>query len=271
MKFRSVLISLAVAVAVAVAVAGIGCSDRSSSPHGARRGAPATLSHKDRYEVTAADMAPYHALLKAHAQGEQRALRIKVDAARDRLWVLGLKHIYVYDITGKQLIRRVALPNWSVAGFVCPPDMALDRSGSAFLASNVESTLWRIDAEDFSIKAQDITLQAEGNRGIGFGALTFAGDGALYALTAHEGWLWRIDFAALRGNEVVLSERVLSACTLTASDQRTQGGLPSTVVLCVPAAQNNQRARQITITPDFTRGYVSTEVSTAVSTEKCSS
>jgi hypothetical protein len=170
--------------------------------------------------------------------------------------VLGLKHVYIYDITGKQLIRRVALPNWSVAGFVCSPDMALDQSGAAFLASNVESTLWKIDADNFGIKAQDITLQAEGNRGIGFGALTFATDGTLYAITAHEGWLWRIDFATLRGSEVVLSERLLNTCSLTAPDQRVQGKPPGTVVLCAAAGKN---VRPIDITPDFTRGQVSNE------------
>ncbi len=256
MKIGSGLISLAVALAIILAATGIGCGDPSSSPDGARRDAPATRSNKDRYEVTAADSAPYRALLKAHTQGEQRALRIKVDAARNRLWVLGLKHVYVYDITGKQLIRRVALPDWSVAGFVCSPDMALDPSGAAYIAGNVASTLWKIDAEDFGVKAHELTLRAGANRDLGFGALTFAADGALYALTAHDGSLWRIDVATLRGSEVALSERLLNTCSLTAQDQRIQSGLPRTVILCAAAEKN---VRPIVIAPDFTRGQVSNE------------
>jgi hypothetical protein len=258
--FRSgLLISLAITIAIAVAATTIGCSDPSSSLDGARRDAPATRSSKDRYEVTAADMAPYAALLKAHEQSEHRALRIKVDTTRNRLWVLGLKHVYVYDITGKQLIRRVALPDWSVAGFVCSPDMALDSSGAAYIASNADSTLWKIDAEDFGIKAQELTLRAGANRDIGFGALTFAGDGALYAITAHEGSLWRIDVERAHANKVELSERVFGACTLKAPDQTKQGGLTGHVVLCAAAGQKNHNARQILISPDFTRGRVSNE------------
>ena len=244
MKYRSGSISLA----VVLAATSIGCSDPLSAPGGT----PTTRSSKDRYEVTAADRAPYGALLQAHEQGE-RALRIKVDAARNRLWVLGLKHVYVYDIAAKQLIRRLTLPNGSTAGFVCSPDMALDRSGAAFISSNVESKLWKIDAEDFGIKAQEISLHAAANRDIGFGALTFAPDGALYALTAHEGSLWRIDVTTLRANEVELSERVLNTCDLMAPAQRTKGGPP---ILCATAGKN---FRQIVIAPDFTRGQVSTE------------
>ena len=258
-EFRSGLISRTVTVAIAVAATSIGCSDPLSSPDSARRDAPTTRSTKDRFEVTTAETAPHAAILKAHEQGEQRALRIKVDIAHNRLWVLGLKHVYVYDITGKQLIRRVALPDWSVAGFVCSPDMALDPSGAAYIASNAESTLWKIDAEDFGIKAQELALHAGAHRDIGFGALTFAADGALYALTAHEGSLWRVDVARSHANKVELSERVFGACTLKAADQTKQGGLTSHVVLCAAAGRKNQNARQIVISPDFTRGRVSNE------------
>lgn len=252
MKIRSGLIPLAFIAVVVMA----GCSDPSPSAGGAQHDAPAARSNKDRYEVTAQDIAPYGALLKAHEHGQQRALRVKVDAARNRLWVLALDHVYVYDITGKQLIRRVVLPNRSVAGFVCSPDMALDRSGSAFISSNVESRLLKIDAEDFGIKAHEITLHAGANRDIGFGALAFAADGALFALTAHEGSLWRIDVATLSANEVELSERVLNACTLIAPDQRIQGGWPRTVALCAATEKN---VRRILISPDFTRGQDSKE------------
>lgn len=248
MKYRSHLIPLACFATVVM----VGC-DSSLSPSDSRHDTSIYRASKDRYEVTAQDIAPYGPLLKAHEQGEQRALRIKLDATRNRLWVLGLKHVYVYDITGKQLVRRVALANWSVAGFVCSPDMALDRSGAAFIASNVESTLWKIDAEDFGIEVQEVTPRGGANRDIGFGALTFAADGALYALTAHEGSLWRIDVARLRANEVALSERLLNTCTLTVPVQRTKSGPP---ILCAAAGKN---VRHIAISLDFTRGHVSNE------------
>ena len=255
MKRRSVksdLNSLVVTLAVTVAITSTGCTDMSSPS----RATPAGHSNKERYEVTVPEAAPYGALLKAHTQGEQRALRIKVDAARNRLWVLGLNHVYIYDITAKQLVRRIALPKGSVAGFVCSPDMALDRSGAAIISSNVESTLWKIDADDFAIRAQVITSLASMNRDIGFGALTFAADGTLYALAAHAGSLWRINMATLHASEVALSERLLNTCTLVAPEPAGQGGPPRTVVLCAAAGKH---LRHIAITPDFTRGHVSTE------------
>jgi hypothetical protein len=263
MIFRSGLNSLAVTLVISVVATSSGCSDPLPSAGGTAREAPAARSSKDRYEVTAADRASYGVLLKAHAQGEQRALRIQVDAARNRLWVLGLQHVYVYDITAKLLVRRVALPDRSVAGFVCPPDMALDPSGAAFIASNVASTLWKIDAEDFGIQAQEITLHQGANRDIGFGALTFAADGTLYALTAHEGSLWRIDVATLRAHEVALSQRLLNTCALRAADPRIASGPPPSVVLCAAAGHSDQNPRAIVISPDFTRGQISNE--------KCSS
>ena len=252
MKIRSGLIPLSLIAAVVMT----GCNDPSPSPGVGRYDTPTARSNKNRYEVATQDIASYGALLKAHEHGPQRALRVKVDAARNRLWVLALEHVYVYDITGKQLIRRVVLPHRSVAGFVCAPDMALDRSGSAFISSNVESRLVKIDAEDFGIKAQEITLRAGANRDIGFGALAFAADGALFALTAHEGSLWRIDAATLNASEVELSERMLGVCTLTAPRQSFQSAQLRAVVLCAAADKN---VRHIVISPDFTRGHVSTE------------
>ena len=252
MKIRSGLIPLAFIATVVMT----GCGDVSSSLWSAGHEAPAARLKRDRYEVTAQDIAPYRVLLKAHEHGPQRALRVKVDTARNRLWVLALEHVYIYDITGKQLIRQVVLPNRSVAGFVCSPDMALDRSGSAFISSNVESRLWKIDADVFGIKAQEITLQAGMDRDIGFGALTFAADGALYAVTAHEGSLWRIDAATLKASEVGLSERMSGTCTLIAPRQSAQSVQLLAVMLCAAAEKN---VRRIVVSPDSTRGQVSTE------------
>jgi len=73
-----------------------------------------------------------------YAMDERDSLRIRTDASRSRHWVLGLDHVRVYDTASKKLIRQITLPNWSVARFICEPDIALDKSGSAFVSSNVE-------------------------------------------------------------------------------------------------------------------------------------
>jgi len=252
MKIRSGLIPLTLIATVVMA----GCSDHSPASGDAQHYASIYRSNRDRYEVTKQDSAAYAALLNTHGHGPERALRIKVDTSRNRLWVLTLEHGYVYDVTGKQLIRRVVLPNRSVAGFVCSPDIALDRSGSAFISSNAESKLWKIDAEDFGIEVQEITPHTGAGRDIAFGALAFAADGTLFALTAHEGSLWRIDTNTLKASEVELSERMLGACTLIAPRQSTQSVQLSTMVLCAAAEKNGRR---IEISPDSTRGQISDE------------
>jgi hypothetical protein len=109
--------------------------------------------------------------------------------------VLGLDNVRVYDTVKKKLIRRIELPNWSVARIVCMPDMALDRSGSAYISSNAQPRLWRIDADSFEVKEHEISLHGREQWDTGFGALVFAAEGALYALTSSAGSLWKIDVA----------------------------------------------------------------------------
>ena len=133
--------------------------------------------------------------LQAYGIVEQDAIRIRKDTARNKLWVLGLDDVRVFDTTKKQLMRKVVLPNWSVARFICPPDMVLDGSGSAIISSNVQARLWRIDADSFEVKQHEIRLQGREQWDTGFGALAFAADGALYALTSSAGSLWKIDVA----------------------------------------------------------------------------
>ena len=138
-----------------------------------------------------------NALPETSAVGGWDALRARTDTARNRLWVLGLDHVRVYDTVEKKLMQQIKLPSWSVASFdfACMPDMALDRSGSAFITSNVQARLWRIDADSFEVKEHEISLHGREQWDTGFGALVFAADGALYALTSSAGSLWKIDVA----------------------------------------------------------------------------
>ena len=71
----------------------------------------------------------YGHLLKRHEQGRQRALRVKVNERRQRLWILALDSVHVYDITKKRLIRRIPSPDWSIAGLVCPSTWRWIRPG----------------------------------------------------------------------------------------------------------------------------------------------
>jgi len=139
---------------------------------------------------------PAFVLPAAYKAGEGGVLRAKVDGARGRLWVLGIDDLRVYDTAKKRLIRRIALPNWSVARFICGPDMVLDGSGSVIVSSNAQSKLWLIDADTLEARERDIGLHEREQWDVGFSALMLAADGSLLALSSTGGWLWRIDLDA---------------------------------------------------------------------------
>ena len=143
------------------------------------------------------------------------ALRIRTDTARSRVWVLGLDNVRVYDTVKKRLIRQIELPSWSVARLACMPDMALDRSGSAFISSNAQPRLWRIDADSFEVKVHEISLHGREQWDVGFGALAFAADGTLLALTSPVGSLWRIDVGKASARIVEENTSLRNVCELT--------------------------------------------------------
>jgi hypothetical protein len=147
--------------------------------------------------------------------GERDTLRTRTDAARNRLWVLGLDDVRVFDTVKKRLIRKIVLPNWSVARFICDPDMVLDSSGSAIISSNVQARLWRIDADSFEVKEHEISLHGREQWDTGFGALAFAADGALYALTSSAGSLWKIDVAKASASMIEPNNPPSRACAFT--------------------------------------------------------
>jgi hypothetical protein len=147
---------------------------------------------------------------------EQDSLRVRADAERGRLWVLGVDAVRVYDAASKRLIREVVLPNWSVGRFVCNPDLAIDSNGSAVISSNVQARLWRIDADSLEVTEQEIGLQGKERWDVGFGALALAADGTLLGLTSTGGSLWRIDFDKGSARIVDLGGLLMNQCEFTA-------------------------------------------------------
>jgi hypothetical protein len=105
-----------------------------------------------------------------------------------------------------------------VVGFrhVCMPDMALDRAGSAFISSNGQARLLRIDTDRFELKDYAISFNASEGRDIGFGALAFAADGTLFGRTTPGGLLWEIDINKARAVSSNLNKKLpLDECAIT--------------------------------------------------------
>ncbi|HKA41940.1 MAG TPA: hypothetical protein VKF40_08115 [Burkholderiales bacterium] len=124
---------------------------------------------------------------------ERDALRTRNDPGRNRTWVLTLEGVRIYDANSGRLVRMVALPNWIVARVMCQPDIVFDGSGAAIISSNLETKLWRIDADTFVVTEREIVLVGKEEWDTGFGALAYAPEGLLLALTSSAGSLWRVD------------------------------------------------------------------------------
>ena len=153
------------------------------------------------------------AATQLRVRADERTLRVKHDAVRNRAWVLDVDRVEVYDTHTRQLIRSIALPGWSVAQFACTPDIAFDRSGTAFISHNGEPKLWQIDPDTFALTERSVRLVGREHLDIGFGRLTLAPDGKLFAVSSSGGSIWRIDVRDATAQETTLDGRVLDECT----------------------------------------------------------
>ncbi len=144
----------------------------------------------------------------------EEILRTQSDAARGRIWVLGVEDLRVYDAVSNKLVRRVVLPGWSIARYKCPPDLILDASGSAIISNNVVPTLWRVDARSFAVTERAIALEGKEGWDIGFGAIALAGNGSIYALTSNGMSLWKVDSGVASASLLKTYLPPAQACTL---------------------------------------------------------
>ena len=129
-------------------------------------------------------------------------LRVRVDDARNRTWVLSLDHLAVYDRATRRLIRRIELPDWSVADTVCPPGLLVDGEGTAFISHNIEPKLWEIHPQSFELKEHVLRLIEREQLDIGLSNLAVASRGALVGTASTGGSVWRIDLENATAREV---------------------------------------------------------------------
>src|SRR5687767_2472280 len=152
---------------------------------------------------------------ESYRKGWREALRIRTDATRSRQWVLTLDGMRVYDSRTKALIREIALPGWSIARILCHPDLALDRAGTAYVSSNIEPKVWRIDADSFEVGVREIRLLEREQWDVGFGAMAFSPDGTFFGLTYRGGNLWRVNMEKGTAAMVQSYPSLLKTCELT--------------------------------------------------------
>jgi hypothetical protein len=153
-------------------------------------------------------------LLAAHKLGAAEAIRARVDAARERLWVLTLDHVDVYDTASRRPLGRVELPSGSMADFVCPPDLVLNDAGVAFVSNNVQPILLEIDITARRIREHHLATISPKQWEVGFGRLAFGPDGTLFAVSAAGRTVWRIDVAAGVAHELPAGTEPVPDCTV---------------------------------------------------------
>jgi hypothetical protein len=188
--------------------------------------------------------------LEQRSEGRLEALRVQVDVARNRLWVLHGDGVYVYEITTRRRIGRIGMFVGEPVN--CAPDLALDPSGAAIVSSNVRAVLWRLDPERFEARRQELARDTDRQKVVGFTGLAFA-DGLLFGVDALHGSLWKIDLAAGKAQKLALSSPVRGACGL-ARQKPAQAAPGRSVVLC---AVGEKWTRRIEVSPDLRRGNVS--------------
>ena len=138
-------------------------------------------------------------------------LLVKIDAARDRVWVLRLDEVDVYDRRTRQLMRRISLPSWSVAD-LCGPGIAFDSSGVALISHNLEPKLWRVDPDMSEVQEHTIRLIGGEKLDVGFGSIVFGTDGLLYGVASSGHSVWRIDIGSASAVQVGRDAAVFNEC-----------------------------------------------------------
>lgn len=154
-----------------------------------------------------------------HTSPGNTVLRVRVDARRERLWVLDVGRVHVIDLVTNRRIRTVELPNWMLSTHedMCLPDLAIDEHGAAFVSDNMQPKLWRIDPADFSIYERTVRRDAFRDLDAGFTALAIGEGGVMFAAMAAPGLLWRIDTDVFRAENVPLASRLFGVCALEAA------------------------------------------------------
>lgn len=144
------------------------------------------------------------------------ALRMRTDVQRGRAWVLGRQTVSVHESLGGRELARVALPGWLFVDpdIACPPDLALDAAGDAYISSNVVPVLWRIDGQTFEVTRIELVLDADHGRDVGFSTLSAVGEGRLLAASTVAGSLWAVDLRAATAAKLLAFKPQAAVCEL---------------------------------------------------------
>lgn len=188
----------------------------------------------------------------------RRALRVRVDGARGRLWVLDEDALHLYRLPAMEHARRFDLAAGHATREGCLPDLALHRASGIVYASVTGATpIYRIDVSASGPAVAAMTLQGPAGadpRGITALAVDEHAN-ALYAASAESGALWRVDLedgAAMR----LPAPPVRGACGLAIMprEARPYGERPHDALRLYVTTGFGDAVVRIALSPDLRRG-----------------
>jgi hypothetical protein len=194
--------------------------------------------------------------VRVHASPGSTILRMRIDARRERLWILDTDAVHVFDLAKNQRLARIALPNWFYAsdGTNCLPDLQLDRQGAAVVSDTMQPKLWRIDAERFSVEERSLSLTPASAVDAGFSALAIGEDGSIFAAMAAPGFLWRVDSRLARAEKVQLTQPLQGACAIEAVGSSSSRNL---TLFVLGSGRGSFAMRRVDLASPWSAGRVS--------------
>ncbi len=144
--------------------------------------------------------------------GRTEALGLKVDEARDRLWLVDGAAVYVYQIANHQLLKKVLLSSVVTTDNPGLNDLAIDSDGSAYVTDSFNPFLLKVDGKSFEMTVfRDLTgivpYGQQNNFPYNLNGIAFSPDHqSLVSVKTNEGTLWRINLADRSVNQIALSE-----------------------------------------------------------------
>ncbi len=173
-----------------------------------------------------------------------RVTRIRVDEARNRLWVMSASGICVYDLQSLRLTRHLSIgdmSNYRLANGLA--DIALDSQGSAYAIDNgIDPVVYRIESATFAVAVwnKDTPPTSPGvysPRNFPLNAVAATPDGRhILYVNAYTGKLHVLDITSKQHSMVSMPDTLYAVNALVAAPSATNSG---TTDLYALSASNN--------------------------------
>jgi hypothetical protein len=190
--------------------------------HAGRSFLVGSYQHGGIWGISAAGISDAEPFLPSHEAGPQKALRVRVDNARERLWVLDTDAVYVYTLPDRRLIAKVSLPGaLAPTRKNCLPDLALDAAtGAAYVTDSASSRLHYIhegSSEQSMVRSEIRVRFPDPSASSRLTAIAVLHDPhAIIGGVASTGEIWRIDPRTGHAARVILrnEETVRGVCAI---------------------------------------------------------